>query len=89
MRIRSDSDRGAEYCRHHVQGPIHFGITDRDRVEGSLQRWHLPTGPVAIEDIIRFCIVDLGIEPLDAGWGDILKRSYDRFWTRHDAHDDA
>jgi hypothetical protein len=69
------------YCRHHFQGPIHVGITDRDGREGSFQNWHLPTGWVAIEEVLRFCIVDLGVEPLDDEWDTILSDSYERSIT--------
>jgi len=34
---------------------------------------------VTIEDILRFCIVDLGVEPLSANWHEILQESYELF----------
>jgi hypothetical protein len=53
---------GSFWCRNHLQGPIGIGIGGRTV---NLNDWHLPTGWVPIEEIIRFCIVDLGVQPLD------------------------
>jgi hypothetical protein len=58
----------------------------RDLGCSSFNDWHLPTGWVPIEEIIRFCIVDLGVPPLDTsvdadgnpGWHTrLVQRSYD------------
>jgi hypothetical protein len=40
-----------------------------------LNDFHLPTGYVAIEDILRFTIVDLEVAPLSGDWDAILKES--------------
>ena len=53
---------GSFWCRNHLQGPINIGVGGR---MVNLNDWHLPTGWVSIEEIIRFCIVDLGVPPLD------------------------
>lgn len=55
---------GSFWCRNHLQGPINIGVGGRTV---NLNDWHLPTGLVPIEEIIRFCIVDLGVPPLDVG----------------------
>lgn len=72
-----EPEAGGLWCRHHVQGPmaIPFG---RDR-NVPLNDLHLPTGYVPIEDIIRFCLVDLGVHPLSPDWHRILNESYRRF----------
>jgi hypothetical protein len=64
------------YCRHHIQGdvPLQFG---RDLVP--LNDLHLPTGFVTIEEVLRFCIVDLGVRPLSDDWHTILTESYGLF----------
>jgi hypothetical protein len=54
---------GSFWCRNHLQGPINIGVGGRTV---NLNDWHLPTGWVPIEEIIRFCIVDLGVTPLDS-----------------------
>lgn len=64
------------WCRHHVQGPIDLQINDSML---SLNAIHLPTGYVTFEEVIRFCIVDLGVQPLDEGWHDLLVKSYEQF----------
>lgn len=64
------------WCRHHLQGNVSLPI-GRETV--SLNDLHLPTGYVTIEDILRFCIVDLGIEPPSINWHEILQESYERF----------
>jgi hypothetical protein len=43
---------------------------------------HLPTGYVPIEEIIRFCIVDLGVAPISGDWARILDESYREFRTQ-------
>jgi len=60
------------WCRHHIQGSLEV------RLPGGvahLNEFHLPTGYVVIEDIVRFCIVDLGVKPLSQDWDDILRES--------------
>jgi hypothetical protein len=54
---------GSFWCRNHLQGPITVNVGTQRSV--NLNDWHLPTGWVPIEEIIRFCIVDLGVPPLD------------------------
>lgn len=57
---------GSRWCRHHVQGQITFDILDnRNEIQTvNLNDWHLPTGWVAIEEVIRFCLHDLGSRAL-------------------------
>ena len=64
------------WCRHHLQGQPDVVIEKR-RVP--LKDLHLPTGYVAIEEVLRFCIVDLGVRPLQDDWDDRLSESYNRF----------
>ena len=64
------------WCRHHLQGPVEL------RVPGhavSLNDLHLPTGYVPFEEILSFCIVDLGVSPLSDDWDRTLRESYTRF----------
>ncbi len=68
----------ALWCRHHLQGPVDLLIQQRSV---SLNYIHLPTGYVPFEEILRFCIVDLGVDPLSGGWDQVLRESYDRFKT--------
>jgi hypothetical protein len=69
----------AEYCRNHFQGPISLGIRNRSGIDANLQHWHLPTGWVPLEEVIRFCIVDLGVTPLSEAWSQILRENHERF----------
>jgi hypothetical protein len=64
------------WCRHHVQGDIPITISAHTI---SLNELHLPTGYVALEEIIRFCLTDLRVRPLFTGWHDIIEKSYRRF----------
>lgn len=59
VRDRHSSD--AYWARHHIQGPIHIDLASEIV---NLQDFHLPTGWVPIEEILRFCINDLGVKPL-------------------------
>ena len=71
-------DEDARWCRHHLQGPtaLDFGSS---RV--SMADLHMPTGYVTLEDVIRFCICDLGVQPLDPrkDWHQRLEQTYDEF----------
>lgn len=73
------------WSRHHVQGPLGFEILDdRDTIHNlTLNDWHLPTGWVAIEEIIRFCLHDLGTPALTARdvWHEALIESAEMFRT--------
>lgn len=42
---------------------------------GALLRAHLPTGRVALEEVIRLAIVDLGAQPRRADWSEVLVES--------------
>ena len=37
-----------------------------------LSKAHLPTGIVGLDDVLRFAIVDLGVEPLRGDWREVL-----------------
>jgi hypothetical protein len=66
------------YCRHHVQMPLGIPIEEG---EFSLNKGHLPTGWVTMEEIIRFLIVDLEIAPpCGATWPDALEKSERKFY---------
>lgn len=69
---------GAEWCRHHLQGPVDLEIRG---IPVELNDLHLPTGYVTFEDVIRFCIVDLDVQPLHVDWSAILRESYEQFRT--------
>ena len=66
------------WCRHHLQGAIDLKLGD---TAVPLNDWHLPTGYVPLEEVVRFCIVDLGADPLTPDWNDVLDESYRRFKT--------
>ena len=74
--VRTPADGGL-WCRHHLQGPTPLSFGRAGYVP--LNDLHLPTGYVPIEEIIRFCLVDLEVEPLSANWHDILYASYKKF----------
>lgn len=68
-----------QWCRHHVQGPQSLRVAGS---EVNLNDLHLPTGWVTIEEVIRFCIVDLGVPANPAhDWDAVLEESYRTFRT--------
>lgn len=73
--VRFPANPDATWCRHHFQGPIRLGIHTREGQEANLNRWHLPTSAsgIAIEDVLRFCITDLGVQPLSDDWDQQLR----------------
>ncbi|CAN5749830.1 hypothetical protein BH23CHL2_BH23CHL2_14730 [soil metagenome] len=62
----------AFWARHHLQGPAPINVGSR---YVSLNDLHVPTGPVPIEEIVRFCIIDLGVASLSDEWDVILVES--------------
>ena len=73
----AETDRDA-HARHHMQMPAEIALG-----EGSLDmnKAHLPTGWVTIEEVIRFLIVDLEVRPpCGEDWADRLHVSEDRFF---------
>lgn len=69
----------ARYCRHHIQGDIPLRI---GRMRTSLNDLHVPTGFVTIEEVIRFCMVDLKVPSLSKDWHYVLVNSYQEFKTK-------
>jgi hypothetical protein len=74
-------DHSARWCRHHIQGTVPVPLGGRSV---PLNQLHTPTGEVLIEEVIRFCIVDLGVEPLSGDWDEILIESRGRNEGRAD-----
>jgi hypothetical protein len=64
------------WCRHHLQGRPRI-VVGTETVR--LNEWHLPTGYVPLEEIVRFCLVDLDVPPLSDDWHAILLTSYKQF----------
>ena len=67
-----------DYARHHAQlsTTVALGGAKLD-----LNKAHLPTGWVTIEEVIRFLIVDLGMSPpCGDDWPSIVKESERRFY---------
>jgi hypothetical protein len=68
---------GSFWCRHHLQGPVTIRFNQQDNM---LDNLHLPTGYVPFEEIIRFLINDLKVEPVSRRkWDGVLRESYERF----------
>lgn len=66
--VRFPPDETSTWNRNHIQGPIPLGIRNRAGNEANLDDWHTPTGWIAVEDVLRFCIADLGVRPLSDDW---------------------
>lgn len=74
--VSQEVDPEARWCRHHVQ----FHGDYHDVREGfSPQKFHIPTGGVTIEDVIRFLVTDLGVPALIETWDEELRKSAERF----------
>lgn len=77
-----DSDRDILSYEWHPEGTswvtwphLHVGgamLQDGARLSS---RMHLPTGQVAIEDVIRLAIVEFGVRPRRADWAAVLART--------------
>jgi hypothetical protein len=79
--LRWEYDAGAApdgFCRHHVHAPLTLpllaGKLDLDKA-------HVPTGWVTLEEVIRFLIVELGHKPpCGARWPSVLADSERAFY---------
>lgn len=78
--IRWEYDSGAPadgHCRHHVQMPTVLPIG----AGLDLDKAHVPTGWVTLEEVLRFLIVDLGVKPpCGSKWPAILADSERAFF---------
>lgn len=84
--VSPEIDPNFAYSRHHVQ--FHRDARSASP-DFSLSKFHIPTGGVTIEQVIRFLIADLGVPPLTDRWEDELRESerVSREWLR-DAQQD-
>jgi hypothetical protein len=73
---RRPADPNARWCRRHIQGPLILPLGGQPV---SMNDLHFPSGYVALEDVIRFCIHDLGVDPIGGDWDTILIESYKRY----------
>ncbi len=66
------------YARHHAQMAAALALGDG---ELDLNKAHLPTGWVTVEEVIRFLIVDLGVDPpCGEAWPEVITDSETRFY---------
>jgi hypothetical protein len=67
------------HCRHHTHVPAEVELGDGAL---DLDKAHLPTGWVTIEELIRFLIVDLGVDPPCGPdkWAALLTESETKFF---------
>jgi len=79
----SHAQRRNEHPRHHVHIAT---IVDTPAGEMDLDKLHLSTGWVTIEEVIRFLIAEMGVKPKIADWDDQLLKSEELFktWTRRE-----
>jgi len=71
-------DDGKHHCRHHIQqrARVDLGTASLD-----LNKAHVPTGWVTIEEVIRFLLVDLGVKaPCGSAWPEVLEASERKFY---------
>lgn len=69
---------GATWCRHHLQGPVMVHVSEHHG-HLNLNAHHLPTGYVPFEEVLRFCIEDLKVQPLSGDWDAVRRESYEKF----------
>ena len=69
-------DGRSSEARPHLHLGAGAGVT-----RSALGDAHLPTNRVALEDVVRLAITDLGVEPLRVDWRDVLWESQIDFET--------
>jgi hypothetical protein len=74
--VNHDTEQGKSlHPRHHCHLPVdHRCLTTKT---------HIPTGWVLLEEVIRFLIHELDVDPLNENWDGILQESEEQFrvWT--------
>lgn len=50
---------------------LHVGTAAGELID-DFHRWHLPTGHISLEDVLRLLVEELGVQPLREDWPDIL-----------------
>jgi hypothetical protein len=75
--------RRDEHPRHHVHIDT---VVKTPAGEMDLNKLHLSTGWVTIEEVIRYLIAEMGVKPKIKDWDEELLKSEERFkeWTRRD-----
>lgn len=79
--IGDDSGRELIAYHWHPQGPSrvtgpHLHVhADIQLGSAWLPKAHLPTGTVALQDVLRLAIEELGVEPLRDDWQAVLEAS--------------
>ena len=76
--VRDPEGDDAFWARHHLQGPAPISLGSQ---YVSLNALHVPTGAVQIEELIRFCISDLGAVPISGDWDAVLRDSAATSWS--------
>jgi hypothetical protein len=80
--IRWEYDRtlrsGNKPCRHHVQQQATIAIPGAAALD--LDKLHIPTGWVTLEEVLRFLIYDLGTKPpCGKTWHKVIEKSEKTF----------
>lgn len=57
---------------------LHLGAVMSSNL-GGLEKAHIPTGRVALEDLLRFAITELGVEPQRDDWQEVLSETQGKF----------
>ena len=65
-----------KHPRHHLHLDTFVTVHGRSV---SLKVLHVATGYLPFEELIRFCIVELGTPPLQANWEEVIEESYRLF----------
>jgi hypothetical protein len=74
--------RTSLFPRHHIQIQAKVesfagGVLDLNKI-------HLPSGWITVEEVVRFLITELKVKPFSDDWDDLLQKSEQKFreWTR-------
>lgn len=71
-------EQGSEIIYPH----LHLGAGSFAGVDlGILEKKHVPTGRISLEDVLRFAIAELGVEPRREDWSEVLDETQAAFET--------
>lgn len=65
-----------------VRAECHFHVEARLSAEFTLEKKHIPTARVSVEEVFRFLIQDLDVSPARSDWDEVLRENR----ARHETH---
>jgi hypothetical protein len=77
-----ENGAGVEYVGYHWHPQVPGNTRPHLHVRGEDENWHklhMPTGRIALEDVVRFAVEELAVEPRRGDWSEVLDSTQEGF----------